>query len=84
MIYGLSEIGRSVARRHEEWVYNSADVDHAKTVWAREIPGVDLQPLLEYFRNRKVWTVDPDSADVQLHAWAESPGAARQEDRSPK
>ncbi len=63
---------------HREWVYNPADVDHAKTVWAREIPGVDLQPLLEYFHNRKVWTVDPDSADVQLHAWAESPGAARQ------
>lgn len=69
---------------HQEWVYNSADVDHAKTVWAREIPGVDLQPLLEYFHNRKVWTVAPDSADVQLHAWAESPGAALQQDRSPK
>lgn len=69
---------------HREWVYNSADVDHAKTVWAREIPGVDLQPLLEYFHNRKVWTVDPDSAAVQLRAWAESPGAAQQEDRSPK
>jgi hypothetical protein len=69
---------------HREWVFNSADVDHAKIVWAREIPGVDLQPLLEYFHNRKVWTVDPDSTDVQLRAWAESPGAAQQEDRSPK
>jgi hypothetical protein len=69
---------------HREWVYNLADIDHAKTVWAREIPGVDLQPLLEYFHNRKVWTVDPDSTDVQLRAWAESPGAAQQEDRSPK
>lgn len=69
---------------HQEWVYNAADIDHSKIVWAREIPGVDLQPLLEYFHNRRVWTVDPDSADVQLHAWEESPGAGRQEYRSPK
>lgn len=69
---------------HQEWVYNAADIDHSKIVWAREIPGVDLQPLLEYFRNRRVWTVEPDGADVQLHAWAGSPGAAWQEDRSTK
>lgn len=69
---------------HQEWVYNAADIDHSKIVWAREIPGVDLQPLLEYFHNRKVWTVAPDSADVQLHAWAGSLGAALQEDRSLK
>ena len=34
----------------EEYVYNEADIDHAKTVWAREIPGMDLGPLLTYFR----------------------------------
>ena len=50
---------------HQEWVYNAADIDHSKIVWAREIPGVDLQPLLEYFHNRTIWTVDPDGADVQ-------------------
>jgi hypothetical protein len=69
---------------HQEWVYNAADIDHSKIVWVREIPGVDLQPLLEYFQDRRVWTVDPDGVGVELRAGADSPGAARQEDRSPK
>jgi hypothetical protein len=48
----------------EEYVYNEADIDHAKTVWAREIPGMDLSPLLNYFRNRDVWTYEPDEDDA--------------------
>ena len=47
----------------EEYVYNDADIDHAKTVWAREIPGVDVSPLLAYFRNRDVWLFEPDEDD---------------------
>ena len=44
----------------QEWVYNDADIDHAKIIWAREIPGVDLGPLLRYFESRRVWLVEPD------------------------
>jgi hypothetical protein len=51
-------------------VYNSADIDRSKIVWARQMPGLDLKPLLEYFRNRRVWTVEPDRSDAQLHAYA--------------
>jgi hypothetical protein len=47
----------------EEYVYNEADIDHAKTVWAREIPGMDLEPLVHYFRNRDLWVFEPDEDD---------------------
>jgi hypothetical protein len=58
----------------EEYVYNDADIDHAKIVWAREIPGRDLTPLLNYFRNRNVWLYEPDEDDsiVQPYDSAEA------------
>jgi hypothetical protein len=54
----------------EEYVYNEADIDHAKIVWAREIPGVDLKPLLTYFRNRDVWVYEPDEDDSTVRPYA--------------
>ena len=50
----------------EEYVYNDADIDHAKIVWAREIPGMDLSPLLKYFKNRDVWIYEPDLDDASV------------------
>jgi hypothetical protein len=46
----------------EEWVYNRADIDSSKIVWAREIsPGQDAR-VRAYFHNRQVWVVDADPA----------------------
>jgi hypothetical protein len=50
----------------KEWVYNAADIDAARVVWAREIPGHSLQPLLDYFRDRKVWIMKGDDSPPQL------------------
>ncbi len=52
-----------------DWVYNDADVDQAKTVWAREIPGVDMKPLFEYFRGRKVLLLEPDRQPLQFEPY---------------
>ncbi len=54
----------------EEYVYNDADIDRAKTIWAREIPGMDLGPLFKYFRNRDVWLYEPDEDDSTVTPYA--------------
>ena len=45
----------------DEWVYNGADIDNSKVVWAREMDPADNKELIDYYKDRKVWLVQPDS-----------------------
>jgi hypothetical protein len=49
-----------------EWVYNAADIDAAKVVWARDMGEQNNQQLLEYFYDRRVWRVNPDRYPPRL------------------
>jgi hypothetical protein len=49
-----------------DWVYNAADVDAAKIVWAWDMDKQKNQELLEYFKNRRVWLLEPDQSPPRL------------------
>ena len=52
-----------------EWVYNAADIDGSKVVWARALPGQDLKPLLDYYHDRKIWLLDADAVPPKLEPY---------------
>jgi hypothetical protein len=45
----------------KDWVYNAADIDLSKVIWAREMDRESNAELLGYFKDRTVWLVEPDS-----------------------
>ena len=45
---------------HNEWVYNAADIDASRVVWARDMGAQDNAELIDYFKDRTVWIVEPD------------------------
>jgi hypothetical protein len=45
----------------EEWVYNAADIDNSKVVWAREMDAANNLELMRYYKERTAWLVQPDS-----------------------
>jgi hypothetical protein len=45
---------------YDEWVYNDADIDGSRLVWARGIDPASDRKLIEYFKDRHVWLVEPD------------------------
>ena len=62
----------------DEWVYNLADIDGSKVVWAREMDAANNSELIHYYRGRKVWLVEPDAqpARVSPYPMPEEPTAA--------
>jgi len=50
----------------EEWVYNEADIDGSKVVWARDMGAAKNQELLDYYKDRRVWLIEPDEKPVRV------------------
>lgn len=50
----------------EEWVFDLADIDRQKVVWARDMGEADNRELLAYYPDRKVWLLEPDHSPPQL------------------
>ena len=53
-----------------EWVYNSADIDGSKIVWARDMDSASNSELIHYYKDRTVWLVQPDSQPPTISPYA--------------
>jgi hypothetical protein len=52
----------------KEWVYNEADIDDSKVVWARDMGEAKNCGLVEYFKDRRIWSleINDDEAPIRL------------------
>jgi hypothetical protein len=50
----------------DEWVYNEADIAHSKVIWARDMSPAENLKLIDYYRDRTIWLVEPDADPVRV------------------
>jgi hypothetical protein len=53
-----------------EWVYNDADINAAKVIWARDMGSALNQELLGYFKDRQVLLLEADEHPAELLAYS--------------
>jgi hypothetical protein len=63
-----------------DWVYNAADIDRAKVVWARDMGRERNQELIDYYKDRQVLLVEPDHDSSE---WEPYPGQALRPEADP-
>jgi hypothetical protein len=49
-----------------EWVYNGADIDKQKIVWARDMGAFRNEELLHYYPMRRTWLLEADALPPRL------------------
>ena len=54
----------------DEWVYNDADIDKSKVIWAREMDEAKNLELMDYYKDRAVWLVQPDTKPVSISLYS--------------
>ncbi len=49
-----------------QWIYNDADIDGSRIVWARDLGAEKDANLIRYYSARRVWMVDPNVEPASL------------------
>jgi hypothetical protein len=50
----------------DEWVYNAADIDRSRIVWARDLGAEEDEELRRYYPDRAAWLLEPDATPPKL------------------
>jgi hypothetical protein len=53
-----------------EWVYNGADIDNQKVVWARDMGPAWNQELLDYYNTRRAWLLEADKIPASIREYS--------------
>jgi hypothetical protein len=53
----------------DEWVYNAADIDGSRVVWARDAGAAGNLELIHYYKDRKVWLIEPDAIPARISTY---------------
>jgi hypothetical protein len=52
-----------------DWIYNAADIDSAKVIWARDMGWDANRELVRYYGDRRIWIIRSDASVVLLYPY---------------
>ena len=55
----------------EEWVWNAADIEKARVVWARDLGPEEDRKLVDRLPGRTALVLEPDERPMKLTRWGE-------------
>jgi len=61
----------------DEWVYNVADINRAKVIWARDMGQTQNLQLARFYKDRTVWLVQPDKTPVTVTPYPDAAQASQ-------
>jgi hypothetical protein len=61
----------AIGFHQESWLYNEADIDGSRVIWARDLGTQGNRALLQYYAGRRVWRLDGDAPSPALEPYTE-------------